>query len=297
MRWIAFCFLAVAALGRPAAAEGQAIATEVVVVLADQADLAPLEAGSIREMKVHDGDQVTENQPLVQLDDSKAQSELDVAQAKHQSAKTKFAAAQINVEYAVAANKVAIQDYDRSVQANQAVPGAIPQVTMNEKYLKREETRLSIMKANSDKDVAEQEANVAAAEVAAAKVMVQRHKIVSPIAGEVGDIHKHKGEAVQPTEAVLRVARYDTLWVQGKVAAADYARAQLAGQRVTVNVAITKNGGMEKFAGEVIYVNPVTDMSGKYQVRAKVENRKVGGSWLLSPGMRPTMEIEVRPLP
>jgi multidrug resistance efflux pump len=300
MGWIIVCLVAVSAAGRPAAAEGTALATasDAGVVVAEEADLAPQEVGTIKDVKVDYGQMVEENKVLVQLDDSKAQSELDVAQAKWESARIKSEAAKINVEYAQAANDVAKADYKVNQQANRDYPNAIPQVTMNEKSLKCEETRLSIMKAQADQRVAEEEQKVAEAEVAAAKVMVQRHKVVSPIAGMVVDLHnKHKGEAAQPAEAVVRVVRLDSLWVQGKVSAAEYARAQLEGQEAKVRIAITGSSAPQEFSGRVIFVSPLTDTQGKYLVRAKVENRKAGESWLLFPGMRPVMEIQVRPLP
>ena len=152
------------------------------------------------------------------------------------------------------------------------------------------------MKADSDKKVAEEEADVARAEVAAAKVMVDRHKVLSPIAGEVVEIRAHKGEAVQPGQAVIQVVNLDSLWVEGRVPAAKFARAELEGQDVAVDVVITR-GEKRSLPGKVIFVKPLTDTGDTYMVRAKVENRKVSGSWLLSPGMPAEMDIQLRTLP
>lgn len=299
MRYIFVCLVAVAALDRPAVAQQPSIARvpDCVVVLADQADLGPLEAGTIKDIKVAEGQMVGEKDLLVQLEDGKAQAELDVAVAKYHSAETKSQAAKINVEYATSANAVANQDYKVSQAANNNVKGSIPQVTMNEKYLKCEETRLSILKANSDRDVAAEDAKVAAAEVAAARLMVERHKILSPLAGEVVDIRKHKGESVQPTEAAIRIVRLDSLWVQGNVLAANYPRGELDGQDVTVEVVVAGHP-TQSLPGKVIFVKPLTDTGGTYMVRAKVENRKVNGSWLLFPGMQgEIMNIQRKAIP
>ena len=76
-----------------------------------------------------------------------------------------------------------------------------------------------------------EEAKVAKAEVEAAKVMVDRHKVLSPIDGVVVDVRAHKGEAVQPAQPVIRVVKLDSLWVEGDVPAAEFARAELEGQR------------------------------------------------------------------
>ena len=103
--------------------------------------------------------------------------------------------------------------------------------------------------------------------------MVDRHKVLSPIAGVVVDIRAHKGEAVQPTQAVIRVVRLDSLWVEGNVSAARFARAELDGRPVTVDVVITRDE-KASLPGKVIFVKPLTDTGDSYMVRAKVENRK-----------------------
>jgi multidrug efflux pump subunit AcrA (membrane-fusion protein) len=296
MRWTVLCIVAAAGLGRLEAAEYPLSPAKVnvphcVVALAEQADLPPLEAGVIKEVAVKDGDKVEEKQLLLQLDDSKAQAELNVAQAKQEAAETKFKAADINVEYAKAAKDVAVAEYETNLKANTKVPGSVPAVQLNTLLLKCTETRLAIVKADSDKKVAEEEANVARAEVAAAKVMVDRHKVLSPIAGEVVEIRAHKGEAVQPAQPAILVVKLDSVWVQGRVPAAEVARAAI-GKNVTVDVTITRRE-KRSFPGQVIFVNPLTDTGDTYVVRAKVTNQQSNGYWLLSPGMQAEMSVEL----
>jgi hypothetical protein len=43
----------------------------------------------------------------------------------------------------------------------------------------------------------------------------------------------------------------------------------------------------------VVFVKPVIE-GNTYQVRAEVENRKVNGFWLLTPGMPAQMNIQLR---
>ena len=177
---------------------------------------------------------------MLQLDDRKAQAELDVAEAKYEAAKTKAEADDINVRYAKAAAAVAKAEYEVNLKANADVPGSVPQVRLNELLLKCTETELAIEKAKLDQKVADEEAKVAKAEVEAAKVMVERHKVVSPIAGVVVDIRAHKGEAVQPAQAgdPRRQARQP---VGRRQRARRQVRAgRTGGQNVTVDVAITR---------------------------------------------------------
>ena len=147
--------------------------------------------------------------------------------------------------------------------------------------------------------VAIQEAKVAEAELEAAKVTVQRHKVLAPISGEVSEIVAHKGEAVQPTQPAIRIIKLDNLWVEGRVSASRLARAELDGQDVTVDVAI-KSGEKRSLPGKVVFVRPLTDTGGTYMVRAMVKNIKLNdaeSSWLLYPGMQAEMNIQLRRLP
>ena len=295
MRCLTLSFVAVAALGRLAIAQETASPTvanvpHCFVTLADQADLPPQEAGVIQEI-VGTGP-VAEKQLLVQLDDRKAQREQDVAEAKYEAAKDK-AEDDINIRYAIAAAEVAKAENAINLAANAAVPGSVPQARLNELKLKCTETDLAIEKAKLDRTVAAAEAKVAKAEVEAARVMVDRHKVLSPVNGEVVEVRAHKGEAVQPTQAVIHVVKLDNVWVEGSVPAAKFARAELERRPVTVDVVITR-GEKVSLPGEVIFVKPLTDTGNTYLVRAKVDNRKVNGSWQLSPGMQAEMNIQLK---
>ena len=130
-----------AALGRLAVAGKTRVAAianvpHCVVALAEQADLPPQEAGVILEIPVKRRRQVDKGQLLLQLDDRKAQKELEVAEAKYEAAMAK-ANDDINIRYAVAAAAVAKAEYEVNKKANErrprfGTPGAaqrtVPQV-------------------------------------------------------------------------------------------------------------------------------------------------------------------------
>ncbi len=293
MRIMIFSVLAVAALGRLAMAEDTAYPTAAIlpnciVAAADQADLPPQEVGVIKDIPVKEGQVVKKGQLLMQLDDRKAEKEQEVAEAKYAAALAK-AQDDINIRYADAAAKVAQAESKVNLEANAKVPGSVPQVRLNELYLKCKETELAIEKSKLDRKVAAEEADVAKAEVEAAKVTVDRHKLVSPIDGEVVAIRAHKGEAVQPSVAVLHVVNLDRLWVEARqVPAAKFARSELEGQPVTVEFVITRDV-KKSLSGKVVFVNPLTDSGDTYMVRAEVENKDN----MLSPGMQASMTIQL----
>ena len=253
-----------------------------------------LEAGVIRDIPVHEGQQVAQNDLLLQLDDRKAVADEQVAEAKYNAAKAK-ADDDINIRYSVAAADVAKAEYESAVKGNQDVPNSTPRVKMNELLLKCTETKLAIEKARLDRNVAEKEAAAAQAEVEAAKVTIDRHKLLSPISGVVQAIRSHKGESVQPNQPVIRVMQLDTLWVEGHVSPEKYARSDLDGRECTVDATIIHHGP-QSFRGKVIFVDPMTENDGSYIVRAKIENvkDKESGAWLLYPLMTAEMHIKLR---
>jgi multidrug resistance efflux pump len=263
-----------------------------VITLAEQADLAPHEAGVLKEVNAREGQRIDAGQVLLQLDDSKAQQELKVAEAKLAAARIK-ADDDINIRYAKAAADVAKKDLERNQQSNHDVPGSVPRGKIDELELKCTETTLAIQKATHDRSIADAEAGVAQAEVNATKVMIDLLKVYSPVDGVVVDLRAHKGEAVSPTTPVMHVVRLDKLWVEGQVPAADFARGELENQPVTVEVA-TPHGRKFAVQGKIVFVKPLTDTGGSYMVRAEVQREKPDDPWPLSPGMQADMLITVR---
>ena len=85
----------------------------------------------------------------------------------------------------------------------------------------------------------------------------------------------------------------DRLRVEGDVSAATYTPDQLMGKPVTVEVRFPRDR-VVKFQGEVTFVSPIVNISGDYQVWAEVENREENGFWLLRPGLRAEMIINLQ---
>lgn len=243
------------------------------------------------EIKAREGQQVDANQLLLQLDDRKAQRELEVAQAKFAVAQAK-ANDDINVRYAAAESEVAKAELEVNRNANTAVPGSVALVRLNELSLKVKQTVLSIEKARLDQRIAAEESKVADAEAKAATVTIDRHQVHSPIDGVVQELRAHKGEYIQPTLAVIRIVRLDRLWVEGSASATKYSRNEIEGRTAKVDVVLAR-GRKESFNAKVIFVKSEIEAGNKFMVRVEVDNRKDRGSWLLSPGMRATTTIEL----
>ncbi len=274
-----------------------------LVVPAEHADLSFQEAGILKEVVGADGKniRVDQGQIVMRLDDTKAQAELLVAQAKLVAAQTK-ADDDINIRYAKSATDVAKNDLQYNRDANDplrgGVPGSVPKATIADKELKYLETKLSIEKADLDFRVAQAEAKVAAAEVQAAQTVVDLMKVKAPFDGEVDVVRKHVGEAVQPNEpGVVHIVNRNKLRVQAEVSDREYAREQMDNQPVTVQVHLA-GGKTFSVQGRVIYTSPQTTVGGNggmYQVRAEVLRPSRDAPWPVYPGMQADMFISPKP--
>ncbi len=289
---LAYAVRAVAA-DSPYAAAPTSARVRCVVAIAEQRDLSPREQGILKEEPTAQGKHVAAGQLVLQLDDTKAQQELNVAKAKYFAANTK-AEDTVNIRYSKAAADTAKAELDFSEKANRGVPGTVPQARLNELKLKCKETTLAIEKAEHDQIVAKAEAGIALAEVHAAETMVELLKVYSPIDGEVTDVRQHKGEAVQPTQpGVIHIVGLNKVWVEGSVSAADFTREQLENQPVTVEIAISRTE-KKSVAGKIVYVSPLTESGGSYMVRAEVQREKPDVPLSLHPGMQAEMVIPVK---
>ena len=259
----------------------------------EQVDLAVGEPGILNEINAKEGDQVSKDQLLLKVDDTKEQADLLVAQAKLKAAAEK-AADEVNIKYAIESEKVAKSTYDRNVYSNKLVPGSIPIVQLLELELKVTESTLAIEKARREKVIAGFEAGVAEAEVKAATLAVNKHEVKSPIEGVVTDVRKHSGEWVQPSDAVLKIVRLNRIWVEGRVKATEYAPADLQRCDATVDVELKSHQPIQ-VKGKVVFVKPIAETGDSFLVRVEIENRKVGDSWVLCPGLPATMTIQVNP--
>ena len=99
---------------------------------------------------------------------------------------------------------------------------------------------------------------------------------------------------MQPTQAVIRVVKLDSLWVEGDVPAAKFARAELDGQRrhgrrrdYPRREGIASRQGHFREARSPIRAAPTWSAP-------RSRTAKSNGSWLLSPGMQAEMNIQLQ---
>lgn len=271
-----------------------AAATGCYVKLIEEIDVPAQEAGVLLRVDVLEGAEVQAGFQVAQIDDRLTVESLNAAKAKLAVAR-KQAENDTNIEYARAAAKVALSEYNRALEANRKIPGTVPPAEVERLKLTYDKSNWEIQQALVNKEIAQLELNVAEAEVNAADESLKRRKIHARLTAKVAELYRQQGEWVQPGDPVMRLVRTDRLYVEGALNANNVHQNQVRRQPVVVRVKLAGNQTFD-FPGRVVFADDEVRSGGAYKVRAQIENRKAGGDWLLTPGLPAAMTIQLKPL-
>jgi len=226
------------------------------------------------------------------MEQRKAKAEHDQAVAKAES--------DVDVRYAVAAEKVAQIEFEKAAESDRKVPGSVTRVELNRLQLNEQKSELQIEQAQLEKKVSTLAAISKAVEVDAAENAIERRLIKSPLDGVVVQMFPHQGEWMQPGDPLARVVRADKLRVEAYVDSTRWNPEQVRDRPVTAEVVLADNR-REQFKGRIVFTSPIVESGGDYRVFAEVENRQIEGTqqWLLRAGQTATLTIHSKepPLP
>lgn len=272
------------------AAAAEVVVENCLVSAIDDVDVPAEESGVLIELPAKPGQEVKEDDLLGKIDDKMAVIAREAAQNEYDRHK-KRSENDISVRFAKKSYEVALADLASNEAANAEVPGAVPETEMRTKRLKTEETKLGIEQATVTQGLIEFDVRKALGEWHAANDAVKRRRILSPIEGEVFEVHRNRGEWVQSGETVIRVVHMSRLQIHGFLKEAEHARDTVTDHpiRVVVNM---EGGRTESFTGKIVFASSETTGGGEFRVSAEVDNRKENGRWLLKPGQLATMTIE-----
>lgn len=271
---------------------GAVTLTNCMVSVSQQAQVPAREAGLLTDIPVKDGQQVKEGQALAQIDDMKSQLEYRAAVFKYEEEKAQ-AENDIDVRYSRAKADVAYALVLISEEANQKVPGAVPQSQVREQKLAHKEAVLAIEQSQFKQQIHALETKVKQAEADAAMDSIQRRKVLAPFDGVIVELRKQKGEWVQAGDTVLRMLRVDRLWVEGFLSASEYSQGEILNRPVTVAVNLA-HGRRETFQGKIVFVNSEIEANGEFRIRAEVFNRQENDVWLLNKGATAEMTVHLK---
>ena len=256
----------------------------------DDPQLAGQEAGVLVEINVKEGDLVKARQVLAKIDNSQPIMQGKIARAEHKAAEEK-ANSTVDIDYAKKASEVALVEWQKSKQANLRQLGTVSDIEVKRQELTYQRGLLEIKRALSEQVIARLTADAKSVEIEAADEAVQRRLITSPVDGMVMQVSLQKGEWVKPGDPVVHVVQLDKLKVEGTVELAKFSPSQIIDSPVTIEA--TLQNRKLKFDGRIVFVKPMVNAIGEYQIKAEVENRREtqNGLWLLLPGMYVDMTI------
>lgn len=272
-------------------APSAAVVSHCLVSAIDEVDVPAKEAGQLVLMEAKEGMVVETGTVLAQIDDEPAQRQKEIATREQEAAQAK-ADNDVAVRHAQSSAKVAEAEFDDAVALNKRGPGTLSQSEVRKRRLQFETAQLQIEQAEFERQVNSLVSLAKAAEVAASETAIARRRVVAPISGVIAEVPKQAGEWVQPGDRVARLVRLDRLRVEGFVRGDEYHPYQLDGQPVFVEVALPR-GKVERFEGKIVFTHPKLEADGEFRVWAEVVNRRHGRQWLLRPGAKAEMTIEL----
>jgi RND family efflux transporter MFP subunit len=265
--------------------DGRLRVDSVVVTLIEQVEVSARDAGALAAVEVQEGQRVREGQLLARLEDTEAKLARNKAQFEFDIAK-KQAASDVKIRYAKTSLEVATTEERRGLESVGKFSKSVSQSELDQLRLAKEKAALEFEQAGEDQEIARLTARLKENEVQACTFNVERRQIVSPIAGVVVQIKRHKGEWVQLGESIVRIVRVDRLRAEAFLNSHDVS-GDLAGRPVSLVVDLP-GAPKSEFPGKIVFISPeVNPVNGQFRVWAEIENR----DQLLRPGLQGSMVI------
>lgn len=214
------------------------------VVALDQVDLRPQVASTIRELHIHEGQEVKAGQLLVTLD-----GRADVARVDQSSAQ-------------LAQTEAQLKDAERNLARNKEL--------LRQAFI----SQSAVDSAQSNVDALRASVAATRAALVSSRVSLGYQTLTAPLAGRVGAIDVHRGSLVQPgmAQALLSITQIDPIGVRFTLPERDFARllkAQAAGE-VQVRALLGKNQAVD---GRLSFVDSAVDTTtGTITVKAQFPN-------------------------
>jgi len=256
------------------------------------ADLPSTEGGVLMEIKVREGQEVKAGDVVAQIDDRQAKAAKSAAYHRMLGAK-KEADNEISVRYSQAKKYVADASYDKGVKANFNVPGTTPELELVKLKAEVVSATLEIEHSQYQLQVAAINVDVRKAELDLAELDVVRRQIKAPISGVVVKRHREDGEWVRSGDPIVQILPMDRLQIETFLDGSQLLPSDVDKRPVTVTVA-RPHSPPAPFEGTIWYVSPMVEAGTRFLVKVEVVNRQEGGHWVLRPGMKAEMTIQLK---
>jgi macrolide-specific efflux system membrane fusion protein len=256
-----------------------------LVTVIELAEVPARVEGVLAELTAREGQLVADGAPLARIDDAEPVLTLKRAAFEFDIAR-KQAASDIKIRVAKKAAELADVELKRARESIEKYKKSVSETELDRLRLAAEKALLDVDQAVQDQQIAELTMQLKQTERELAESAVDRRRIRAPLAGMIVQIHKHRGEWVEPGQTLLRILRVDRLRVEGLVNIRKIT-GDLIGRRATLAVDLPGRGAGE-FEGAVVFVSPeVNPVNGQVRIWAEVENRDL----VLRPGLQGELTV------
>ena len=270
-------------------AQGELVVTDCYVSALNDVDVPAEAQGVIRELLVDEGFTVKDGQSLANIDDREAKVNEALAVIELEKSQEQ-ASNDVRIRYAKEDAKVSQAELDAATEANSLRPGAFGATEMRKMELQLSRSTLGIEQAEMDQKELGHTVRANNAKLEAAKDEIERRDITAPFDGVVAEIRIHKGEWVNPGDAVLRLVQMDRLSIDGFLNVNRDRGKVRKGMKVVATVD-SGGGNKEEAEGVISFISPLVQAGGEYRIRAEVSNSQKNGQWVLRPGLPATFRI------
>lgn len=285
---VLFLTSASAFAAQPATSPPRAIRVEgVLVTPLDHVQVPARLGGVLTSLAAREGLWVEEGGELGRIEDDEARLKEQRAQADLEIARQN-SRNDVSYRYAQKSWEVAGAELKRSRESIERYPKSVSTTEIDRLRLATEKAELEMEQAQRDMQVAKFTEALRQNDLELAQWDVARRKIVAPVSGMVVQVHRQRGEWLQPGDAVLRIVRLDRLRAEGFLQAREVPR-HLEGCPVTLTVDLGQRQPTQ-FAGKIRFASPEIDpVNGQFRFWAEIENPEL----LLRPGQQGMLTIDL----
>lgn len=287
------CFSAQEEVRNQATSEANTKIASCIVVPLKRASVPALQAGQIQEYLAQEAKELKAGDVIAKLHDEVELAQLEEAKLQLELAKLKAHQEAAN-EMRIAETQAVEEQFLAAVSASSQRRSE--QRDMELKRLLRPVDRLKIQESvlREEKAILHKEVDFAEARAKEAEIRWRQRSIVAPIDGVFLQKQKQLGEWIEVGEAIGQIVNLEKLALEGSVDAQKFRAEDLLGKKVNLVVTL-KVGSTSEFEGEISFVSPVIETTGKYRILAQFSNRQDNGVWVVVPGMKGDIVVATDP--
>lgn len=244
--------------------------------------------GLLSSVSVREGDRVKVSAPLVAIESTTTELQLQRAKVALDVAQKNFEST-IDTDLAQKNFAVAENEFVQAIEANKRVQDVYPPMEVDRLRLVRDRAKLEIDRTVHAKDIAKLEMSKIQIEHQQLADLLDKHQVRAPVSGMVVAVEKRVGEWVEPGTVVLRLVEIDRLRIEG------FMQAEQADPKwldCVAHVELLISGKPIRTTAKLVFISPeVNPINAQVRVYLDVDNR----DGKLRPGLRPKVWIPSNP--